>query len=151
MYRKKGLTLIELIVAISIGAILVTIGIPSFIGMAQRNSVSTTGRELLGALYFARSQATEDETATTLTPLANGWRVDADIVNAGAVNHLIHTVDNVNITMTGDPVTYNPRGRATVPAGESIDISYDGELQSRVCLSLSGRPSTKPVSDGACP
>ncbi|MCU7926032.1 MAG: GspH/FimT family pseudopilin [Candidatus Thiodiazotropha sp. (ex Dulcina madagascariensis)] len=150
MYRKKGFTLIELLIAVVIAAVLATVAIPSLISLTQRNTVTGTGHDLLGALMLARSQAAADEENTIFTPLANGWQVDnTNVLNP--VNHLTHTVDNDNITIAGNAITYNSRGRAALLPGASIDISYDGELLSRVCLSLTGRPFIRSVKDGACP
>ncbi|WP_369158423.1 GspH/FimT family pseudopilin [Candidatus Thiodiazotropha sp. LNASS1] len=146
MYRVRGFTLVELMTAIVIGAILVTVGIPSYIGFIQRNTISTTSNELLGALLYARSEAVRQEATATFTPEADGW-----LVESGDVTLLDHTVENDNIAIDGDAVTYSPRGRANLVAEQSIDISYKGTLESRICLSLSGRPFIKMVEDGECP
>ncbi|MES9832150.1 MAG: GspH/FimT family pseudopilin [Candidatus Thiodiazotropha sp. LLP2] len=146
MKGTKGFTLIELLMAVIVAAILVAIAIPAFIDMTEQNAVSTTSNELLGGLLLARSEAVRQEELTTFTPLNDGWQVDA-----AGVNLLTHVVDNVNLTIDGDPITYNARGRAALDNTESIEISYEGTVQSRICLSLTGRPFIRSVENGACP
>ncbi|MCU7891037.1 MAG: GspH/FimT family pseudopilin [Candidatus Thiodiazotropha sp. (ex Ustalcina ferruginea)] len=152
MYRKKGFTLIELMIAIVIGAILLTIGIPGFLNMVQRNAVTTTSNELLASLLLARSEAVRQELNTTFTLEADGWEVDT-----GAINQINNTVANDNITLAGnlstpgDIITYNSMGRAALVVGDSIDVSFDGEVLSHVCLSINGRPYIKSESEGDCP
>jgi type IV fimbrial biogenesis protein FimT len=113
--------------------------------MSQRNKVSTTSNELLGAVLLARSEAVRQEESTTITPVSNGWQVTSQ-----GVDLIDHVVDN-NITIDGDPITYNPRGRASLTTTKSISISYDGAVKSRLCLSLTGRPFIRSVEDGTCP
>ncbi|MBT3030685.1 MAG: prepilin-type N-terminal cleavage/methylation domain-containing protein [gamma proteobacterium symbiont of Clathrolucina costata] len=146
MYRVHGFTLAELMVAIAIGGILVTVGIPSYFNFIQRNTVATTSNDLLGAILYARSEAVRQEATATFTPEADGW-----LVESGDVTLLDHTVKSDFIAIDGDAVTYSPRGRANLVAERSIDISYKGVLESRVCLNLSGRPFIKMVEDGDCP
>lgn len=146
MYRTKGFTLIELMIAISIAAILVTVGIPSYFDLVQRNTVTTASNELLGALLYTRSEAVRQEVAATFTPEADGW-----LVVSNGVTLLDYTTDSSNISIEGDPITYRPRGRAGLAATRSIDVSFNGTLKSRVCLGLTGRPFVKMVEAGDCP
>jgi type IV fimbrial biogenesis protein FimT len=146
MYQKNGFTLIELMTAIVVGGILVAIAIPSYMGFVEKNTITTTSNELLGALLLARSEAVRQEASTTFTPETDGW-----LVQSGEVMLLDHTVKSSHITISGNAVTYSPRGRAGLDTTGSIDISYKDTLASRVCLGLSGRPFIKLVEDGECP
>jgi type IV fimbrial biogenesis protein FimT len=155
MQNSQGFTLIEMMVAVVIAAILIVVGIPSFFDMIQRNSVSTTSNELIGALLYARSEAVRQETNVTFTPGANGWIVEANL-DDGDVTILEHVIDNSKISLTeqittGETITYNSRGRATVAAGDSYDISFDGTLITRICINLTGRPHMKKAANGGCP
>lgn len=142
----KGFTLIELLMTISIGAILVGIAVPTFIDLTQRNTISTTSNEMLGAILLARSEAVRQNGTTTFTPLANGWRVDA-----GALNLVNHVSDNASLSINGIILNYNATGRASLDNTDSIEISYGGTVKSRICLSLTGRPFIRLAEDGPCP
>ncbi|MES9817364.1 MAG: GspH/FimT family pseudopilin [Candidatus Thiodiazotropha sp.] len=157
MQKNQGFTLIEMMITIVIAAILLTVGIPSFFNMIERNSVSSTSNELVAALLYARSEAVRQEGNAIFTPDANGWTVgiDTDLDGVVDANILQYAIDNAHVSiaeaLNADTLTYNSRGRATASAGDSIEISYDGTLKSRVCISLIGRPSIKKIDEGDCP
>ncbi|MEW8658118.1 MAG: GspH/FimT family protein [Candidatus Thiodiazotropha endolucinida] len=119
--------------------------------MIERNSVAATSNELLGALLYARSEAVRIEDDVTFTVEPGRWLVTAP----GNVDIVDQTVDNENITLAENinmnEVTYNPRGRADITEGDNIEVSFDGTIQSRICLSLTGRPYIKSVNEGDCP
>ncbi|MEJ2403881.1 MAG: GspH/FimT family pseudopilin [Candidatus Thiodiazotropha sp.] len=146
MKRTKGFTVIELMISLAILAIVVAIAIPGFREYFERNAVTTTSNELLNGLLFARGEAIRTETAATFTPLADGWQVSSggDMIKDQSATH-------TKITIAGNPVTYNARGRTTVPNAETLTIQYDGVVQGYVCISLTGRPYTKSAADGVCP
>jgi type IV fimbrial biogenesis protein FimT len=144
MYRKRGFTLIEFVMAIATLALLVAIGVPSYQELAKNNTISTTSNELLAGLLLARSEAVRQEAKHEFNPHTYGWLVKTD--NATLLDH---TVTSDHIKISGAPVTYGSRGRANLDTKRSIDISYKDILVSRICLSLSGRPFIK--KDGECP
>ncbi|MCG8485931.1 MAG: GspH/FimT family pseudopilin [Chromatiales bacterium] len=146
MKGTKGFTLIELIITLVVASIMLAVGIPAFLNLSERTSVATTSNELLAAVLLARSEAVRQETNVTFTPRVDGWEVDA-----GLVNLLTHTVDSDYVIINGNAVTYNPRGRAALADTDSISVSFDGEVKSRVCLSLTGRPFIRLAEDGVCP
>ncbi|MEJ2427259.1 MAG: GspH/FimT family pseudopilin [Candidatus Thiodiazotropha sp.] len=145
MKRTKGFTVVELMISLAILGVLVAIVVPGFRDLAERNAVTNASNELLNGLLFARSEAIRTEIDTTFTPLANGWQVTSGVDTIKDQN-ATHT----SITITGNPVTYNARGR-TVPANaETLTIKY-GDVKSYICISLTGRPYTKSADNGVCP
>ena len=57
MHRNRGFTLLELLVTVAIVAILVTVGIPSFIDTIRNNRLVTQTNTFLTALNLARAEA----------------------------------------------------------------------------------------------
>ncbi|PKM34904.1 MAG: general secretion pathway protein GspH, partial [Gammaproteobacteria bacterium HGW-Gammaproteobacteria-10] len=55
--KHTGFTLIELMMTIAIGAIILTLGIPSFMETIRSNRLTTRTNELLTSLNLARSEA----------------------------------------------------------------------------------------------
>ncbi|MET0054657.1 MAG: GspH/FimT family pseudopilin [Candidatus Thiodiazotropha sp. 6PLUC10] len=155
MKGTRGFTVVELLMTIVIGSILVAVAVPSYTGMVERNAVSTTSNELLSGLLLARSEAIrqvqnpidQSDQTVTLSPSSNGWEVNME----DGTNLINYTVDSNSVTIDGNDITYNARGRANLASAQSIDISYDGTVKSRVCLSLTGRPFTRSADDGVCP
>lgn len=56
--RQKGFTLLELMVTISVAAIILSVGVPGFISFIQNNRAVTHTNDLVTALNLARSEAT---------------------------------------------------------------------------------------------
>lgn len=71
--RVLGFTLLELMVAISIAAILIALAVPSFTSTIKRNRVQSQARGILSSLLSARAEA-----------VSRGGRVTLCHINAGA-------------------------------------------------------------------
>lgn len=67
-FRQQGLTLIELIVAVAVLAIIATVGVPGFQKFTARNEVAAEVMRLKSALAKTRSAAITRRTTVTLCP-----------------------------------------------------------------------------------
>lgn len=70
--RQRGFTLVELLVAVAIAAILLAVGVPSFRSTIASNRLSSTTNELVGTLAQARSEAIRRGVRVTVCMSANG-------------------------------------------------------------------------------
>lgn len=57
--KWQGFSLLELMVAIMVLAILLTVGIPSYVQFREDNTLSSAGRALYGDILLARSESTK--------------------------------------------------------------------------------------------
>lgn len=64
----KGTTLIELIVVVSILAILGTLGVPSFLSIITKSRITSDTNQLNGLIRFARFKAIEEQQLTIVCP-----------------------------------------------------------------------------------
>jgi type IV fimbrial biogenesis protein FimT len=125
-----GLTLLELLITLSIAAILVTLGVPGFQDLIRNNRAATQSNELLTALNLARSEAikrgarvsvcaSNDPLATTPTCSNNwtqGWIVFTDTattetsVVVGQVLRVWPALPTTSVTATVDSIRFNGIG-----------------------------------------
>jgi type IV fimbrial biogenesis protein FimT len=95
---NSGFTMLELMIALSIGAILATIAVPSYQLMMVQSRLATQANEFLTALHFSRSEAVKrgmritickSSSGTTCTAGSNwqdGWIVYSDSGTAGTID-----------------------------------------------------------------
>jgi type IV fimbrial biogenesis protein FimT len=75
--RAGGYNIVELMVALSIGAIVMGIGISSYRYVTNSNRVSTEVNALLGDMMLARSEAIKQGQPVSVCPSAGGTACDA--------------------------------------------------------------------------
>ncbi|MBC7574140.1 MAG: GspH/FimT family pseudopilin [Herminiimonas sp.] len=131
-----GVTLVELLVAVAIGAILLSLAIPSFTTLLMNNRATAQTNALLNGLNFARSTALSKNVNVQLCPIgalssatcgsnwATGWIVATQPVTgastllqsyqAGTREAKLSTVVIAGVAATA--VQFDPRGLATTPA-----------------------------------
>ena len=70
--KVAGFTIVELMIALVIAAILLMMAVPSYHGFIKRNNVQNLQNRMATAIVTARSEATAHNGATTLCASANG-------------------------------------------------------------------------------
>ncbi|MBI4989123.1 MAG: GspH/FimT family pseudopilin [Rhodocyclales bacterium] len=128
--EQRGFTLIELMVVITILAILATLGIPSLMEMLQNTQVRTAAESILDGLQVARSEAVRRNAHTqfVLGP-GTGWTVsEINPPTSGVACGIIATIqtrsgsegsEKATVAVTGTAgagatsVTFTPTGWTT--------------------------------------
>lgn len=101
--KHTGFTLIELMVALAVLGILLSIAIPSFQNMVLDNRIAAQANQVITALNYARSEAVKRGASATLCPTSGGAAC------AGSTNW-----------STGWLVFADADGNGTVGAGEAV-------------------------------
>jgi type IV fimbrial biogenesis protein FimT len=144
--RQKFLafTLVEVLVVVSLIAILATIGVPSFREMIKNNRVTGQNNELIALVHFAKSEAIRRSTNVDVVLLttAEGWEggvpdPDGDADVDGCPEGLLRCALNrrVFLDIPSDPLTltFNSRGylanltspNTWDPAGRTFRLQHD--------------------------
>jgi type IV fimbrial biogenesis protein FimT len=133
----------ELIVTVSVAAILVTMAVPSFNGIIANQRAKTLASALYATLAKTRSAALTLNSNVTLQPKAGGWASGWQIVDSNN-NVLDDYTAAAGITIAGPAaVTYRSTGRLPAGAAPMFQISTaSGTVIDYRCVSveLSGRP-----------
>ena len=169
-WSQFGFTLIELIVTVSVAAILVTVAAPSMVNMVKGNRMSTSINDFISDAMVARSAAVKRNLRVvickSLDPFAanpicdliatnlwtNGWIVFVDNDNSGQRNGAEvvlrqHGRAGTDITLTPSPalqtpLSYRPSGRPLGFLGGEITLcdSRGVVYAKAVVISTAGRP-----------
>lgn len=170
--QRNGFTLIELMITITIAAILLTIAIPGFQGLINSNRITTQTNELITDLMVAKSEAVRRgvrvavcirDTAGTDCNSAgawgDGWIAFTDLngdgtVDAGETILKVHEALPAGMTLvtatfaTLAVLTYLPSGIVSSAGTFTLcKPSYSGRI---VAISTTGRASTTPTG-AVCP
>lgn len=165
MPTQRGFTLIELMVTVSLLAILLSVAIPSFRDMLQNNRTQTIADNLMTALQYARSEAikrgakveicrsanTSDATpiCANSTAWGDGWLVK---VSGGAVLRVWEPVSSANqIAGPNETLTFLANGLRSNSGDKSFTVKFSncsGKPQYTITVAATGR-ATK--AKGTCP
>jgi len=176
--RNAGFTMTELLVVMSIAAILLTIGIPSFKYVTVSNRLSTEINGLLGDMQYARSEAVKEGLPVTVcsspdgqtcgnSHWQNGWIVFLDSNNNQQVDpgEIVmrtqadfsasgDTLEPAN-NVTFSAITFNREGYASTGNAAIVTLelhdSTDGSEWTR-CLAITpvGMLTTEKAGVGNC-
>lgn len=94
---NSGFTIIELLIVMVVVAIFATIAIPSMMGAIQNNRLITQGNDLLGSLYYARSEAIKLSTDVVVCASSTGISCDVADNNWSAGWLVWHDADGNGI------------------------------------------------------
>ena len=146
--RGKGFTLIEVMMAVAIAAILVSLAAPSFVRMLADQRVKAAATDLYTAMSVTRSEAIKHNRNVTLQPKSGGWANGWVITNPEGGADLLDA-NATGVPVAGGPasVIYNAGGRLAGTAAPSFTIGESDMPQRCLSVDLSGRPR---ITASAC-
>jgi len=107
--QSRGFTLIELIVTVSILAIVAAVAIPGFQNLIQTNRVATQTNNFVSSIKLARSEAVKQGQSVTMTAVggdfANGW-----CIYEGAAGNACSAVDPIRQFEAPTGITFDTGG-----------------------------------------
>lgn len=155
--RQRGITLVEILIALAIAGVLLGLALPAWNGFIAQRTLTTQLNDFVLAVQYARSEAGRQGTNVTLQAVdasdngnewGPGWCV---VLVAGNCNNALRTFaplgdttfDATGALDTVASVTFNSRGLLNGAAGGAIDLcNPDEDIGRRVTLSAIGRVSS---------
>jgi prepilin-type N-terminal cleavage/methylation domain-containing protein len=160
MRKQSGFTLIELMVVVSIAALLLSFGIPAYSTWKSKHDVENEITQLYGDLQFARSTAYANKelagislSASTQYQILTNAAASTNVTAVGS--NVIATVGKLNQAITssqGTSVSFNGRGFVSSPSGGTVTFFITpshGSITNCVSVSLT-RMSLGTWQGGVC-
>ncbi|WP_019531166.1 GspH/FimT family pseudopilin [Dasania marina] len=134
--KASGFTLIELMITISIVAILVAIAVPSMQNTLEKNSVSTSLSEFSSSLRLARAEAIKrsrfvvvcpsSDQATCTGTWAEGWLVFEDVSGNNALDVGTDDIIRVHTALSSDnTLLWSTKGSLAWSNGVASSVQYN--------------------------
>ena len=119
--HAEGVTLIELLVALSVMAIVLTLGIPSFTDFLASNRMSAASNDLVSAMHLARSEAIKRRQPVTVCASENAAAPNPGCSAAASpgIGWLVFVDDDGDATVDGGELIISAHG----PLPESIQVN----------------------------
>ncbi|MFM5509882.1 GspH/FimT family pseudopilin [Aeromonas rivipollensis] len=164
----KGFTLLELMIAVSLGVILLGIGAPAMSSLLSENSLRFESRTLLKYLRFARSQAIDNQQSVTAC-LANAsdncvttnpTQLLVFVDNDAPADNILNNSDQFlartsafagTLTISNNRIstTFSPDG-TSLGSNATISLCSSGNAQVNLVIAQSGR-SSQSTQANVCP
>ena len=156
--RMRGFTLIELMIAVAIVAILVAVGAPSFASFIDSNKVRTETQRVAGLLALARNHAVNKNREVTVRIKVHDGALDVDVYtgtgssqqfiqkSAGAVSGLAFGLSNAGLGGGATPQvpsgTVGPSvGITPSSGGDGVAFLTNGRRKQPVSPTMSAAPT----------
>ena len=144
--KQAGLSLIELLVAISVVAVLLGVGVPSFQQTAASNALRSTSIDMVTSLNTARMQAVNLRGNVTVAAKGGGWTEGWLVTfpaNSIEENQDFTTSTGVSIVMQGNGSELTFLSRGGIQGGSASFLICHDRLSEgrRINVSFLGRIS----------
>jgi len=166
--RTKGFTLIELIVTLTIAAVVLAFAVPSFMDLIERNRIRTASKDLVELLRISRLTAVEQRNEVTVcgssdqTSCDNDWTTSILAIKRGedgAADEILASMainDKIAISKTNNNKS-NPnidfRVSGWIPWDQTTftlcPVAGKQDNAYQVVISGSGKVKLRPNSDNA--
>lgn len=171
---ERGFTLVELLVTISVMAILLVIAVPSFTDVTLGSKLSSYANSLAASAYLARSEAIKTNNSATLCVSSNGtscaaggweqgWIVFRDpnknaAVDAGEAVIQVQAALPTGMKVAADTgatsFIFSPTGVSSFLSDTTLTVcraTPAGSQERVVTIRATGRPDVKKTATGICP
>lgn len=149
MNKSQGFTIIELMVAIAVAGVLLSVAVPSFQNIARNNAVRAATNDLIATINLARQQSMSMRSEVSITPAtggwSNGWNIDF-AEDAAGEDATYSGRDGVSVTSAATELAFRARGGMETGAGSTFTIEHasSSTLCRQVTVNFFGKTTLEP-------
>ncbi len=165
-HRQRGMSLVEMLIALAVASVLIGIGVPAFNGFVDQQRLTTRTNDLIGAIAYARSEAVKLGGVVSVVAAApdsdNEWgggfcvAVGAPANCTGTVLRQFDgseavTLDAVDALNDVSTLSFNARGLLVGGGAGSIQVcSADTDVTDgrAIVVSMIGRTNAESLTCG---
>ncbi|SRR5258706_1855692 len=151
--QASGFTIIEMMMVVTILAILSAVAAPNMIDMVRNQRVKTASFDTFAGLVLARSEAIKRNTSVTVTPVSGGDWATGWVTKDTNGNVLSRQDPLTGVIFTGPAsVTFTGMGRLSAAVDPfTLTATNLGTARARcITIDLSGRPVSKQGAGTTC-
>ncbi|HQS36679.1 MAG: prepilin-type cleavage/methylation domain-containing protein [Methylotenera sp. 24-45-7] len=158
--KAQGFTLVELMTAIAVLSILLSVALPSFENMLLSGRLRSYANELVASAYLARSEAIKTNSVVRLCASSNGTSCDGSwgqgwviLRSDGAVVQAHGALaDGYAINAGATTLSFKATGIGATQTTLTVckATPSPGNQERVVTISATGRPSVSKTTTGSC-
>jgi type IV fimbrial biogenesis protein FimT len=131
--RIRGFTLVELMIAIAVGAIILVAALPSFSAVLHKNRISTATSQLYVSLNTARSEAIKRRESVSVCPSTDSSSCDTSDIDWSDGWLIFEDPDEDRLRQSGESII-----RLVESLHSGIDIAVENNVESGVKFNPTG-------------